>query len=57
MNEKTITLTLTENEAGVLLNLIDGSVRHFGRQAAQSVAFFDQKIQAAISAEKKDPSV
>lgn len=47
MSEKTITITITENEAGVLQNLLDGAVKHYGRQAAQAVAFFDQKIQEA----------
>lgn len=56
-NEKTITLTLTENDAAVLQNLLDGAVKFFGRQAAQAVAVFDQKITAALSAEKKDPGV
>lgn len=50
MNKKTFTVTFTENEAAVLLNLLDGSVRHFGRQAAASVAHLEQKILAAQKA-------
>lgn len=47
MNEKIFTITFTENEVAVLLNLLDGSVRHFGRQAAASVAHLEQKLLAA----------
>lgn len=47
MNEKIFILTLTDNEVSVLLQLLDGSVRHFGRQAAASVAHLEQKLLAA----------
>lgn len=56
MNEtpspKTFSLTLTEEEAKALLQLLHAAVQARGLDAAQAGAHFQQKINAAVEASK-----
>lgn len=46
-----IILEITEQEASVLLQLLDGAVKFYGLNSAQAAAHFQAKLSAA-----KDPA-
>jgi len=48
-----ITLTLTEQEAAVLMNMIDVAVKAVGLQAAEAGLVFSKKLQEAAQAAPK----